>query len=225
MRPSSSIKIISDNKVKKDKHLKAQNLEAENRKREIELENSKKEQKLKEENDLLVKRKVNYLEEEKRKSLEDIQQIKNPVVISFAGDESLAGYKYVELKQRVHVSRSNMLEARVEVLNPWYIWFAKLSGTLFFIFILTRLAGEERDLIASFTFITIFQSILGETDMTLFIDFFCQDIPLVTAISFLIAVGFKDYENFYENKTRTNLYILFGMSICGLFLSSMLFAY
>ena len=133
--------------------------------------------------------------------------------------------KYVELKDRVETARSNMLENRASVVNIWYILLAKMSGTLFFIFILIRLAGEERDLIASFTFIPIFRMIFGYSDMLLFIDFFFQDIFIVTAISFLIAFGFKNYSSFFENETRTNLYLLFGFSILGLFLSSMLFAY
>jgi len=225
MRTTSSIEIINGNKAKKEERKKVQDLEVLNKQKEINLENEKKAQKLKEEKNLLVKEQIKYLENEREESIQSIQKIKNPVIISFSGDEALAGMKYVELRERVEIARSNMLDARESIANIWYILLAKVSGTLFFIFILIRLAGEERDLIASFTFIPIFRMLFGESDMSLFIDFFLQDIPLVTAISFLIAFGFKNYSGFFENETRTNLYLLFGFSILGLFLSSMLFAY
>ena len=225
MRAKSAISIISDNKQKRDEKIRAKNFEESNKKKEVELENLKKEEELKNEERKIKKRQLDYLVEEKNKLLNAINELKNPVVISFSADESVAGSKYIELKSKVENTRQKLLESRTKVISFQYILLAKFSATLFFLFILIRLSAENIELIESFVFLTIFQSILGSNNMALFLDLFLQDIPLISAISFVIAIGFKDYKSFFEDKTRTNLYILFCISVIGLFLSSMLFSY
>lgn len=225
MRTSSTLDILSQNKQKRNEQIKDENLQKQNKQKEFELENEKKAQKLKEEKRALKEEHINYLEDEKIRMQEDIQRIKNPVTISFSGDEAVAGRKYVQLKNKVEIISEERLQARTKALNIKYIFFIKLAATLLFVFILMRLAGEEQDLIASFTYISVFTLLIGENNMALFFDFVVQDIALVSAIAFAIAASFKDYDGFYETKTRTKLFVLFGFSLIGLFVSAMLFAY
>lgn len=220
---SNVLSIISNNIEMRNRELKQKQVEQDNKQKEIELENAKKSEKLRVEERELKNRHIDYLETQRQKLKQELKEYKNPVVISFSSDEFTSGKKYLELKDKVESTRAKMLEARTNIISSWYIFFSKIGATLFFIFILIRLSSGNEELIESFTFLTVFQNILGEE--ALFLDFFFQDIPLISAISFLIAVGFRDYDSFFTKKTRTNLYIAFVISIFGLFISSMLFSY
>lgn len=225
MRAKSVLSIISKNREKQVNEDKAKRQEELNKRKELELVNAKKAQELKEQERELKDKELAYLENKKSQILDEMKEFKNPFLVSFSGDELIAGAKYIELKNKVERVRKQMHESRSKVIDSKYILLSKLSATLFFIFILVRLTAENRELIESFTFINIFQSVLGESDFPLMLDFFAQDTFLISAISFAIALGFRDYKSFFEKDTRTKLYILFCSSIVGLFCSSLLFSY
>lgn len=96
---------------------------------------------------------------------------------------------------------------------------------IFFIFILTRLAADNISLLESFVMLSVFRELYGVSKISLFADMVLQDYLIVLAISFIIAVSFKNSEAFFDAKLKTKLLYGFGIGIVGLFISSMLFTY
>lgn len=225
MRPFSSLNIIAENLLKKDEQSKQAEREAEEKRRSEDLEHEKRTQKLNEKEVQVINKKIDFLNSEKENLMNCIDESVNPLVISFIGDENVVADKYIHLKNKIEAVQNDRNNIRVNSLSITQIFLAKLSATLFFIFILIRLASENTELIESFVFISIFQNIFGASMMTLYIDLVLQDYPLVIAISYIIAISFKNYDSFYLNTTRTKLFFTFGFFIAGLFVSSMLFSY
>jgi hypothetical protein len=170
-------------------------------------------------------KKIEYLEAKQTNLLSNIRNIKNPVVISFSADEQIAGKKYKELKNKVDATRLELLNIRHSVLKPWQIFLTKVCTTVFFIFILSRLAGENKELIESLTFIDVFQNLLQYSKISLFLDFLLQDLFIVASISYAIAMTMKNSTTFLRPETKTTLFWALGFSAIGLFISSMLFSY
>lgn len=225
MRPFSSVNIIAENLLKKDEQLQQEKREAEEKTLKEKIEHEKNVQKLKEKELLIINKKVDFLNDERADVLTRIENCVNPIAISFIGDENIVADKYIHLKNKIQIVQNDRDNIRAVSLNITQIMLAKLSATLFFIFLLIRLASENTELIESFVFISIFQGIFGISMMTLYIDLVLQDYPLVIAISYIIAISFKNYDSFYLNSTRTKLFFAFGFFVMGLFVSSMLFSY
>ncbi len=225
MKSYSSMDIIAENILKKELQTKKEETEAKEQKRKRDVEHEKEVQKRKDKELQTINKKIAYLNDEKTNLLTRIEEYKNPIAISFIGDESVLADKYISLKEKTKTVQNDRDTIRVNTLSITQIFLTKLSATLFFIFILIRLASENTELIESFVFVSIFQSIFGASMMTLYIDLVLQDYPLVIAISYIIAISFKNYDSFYLNSTRTKLFTAFGFFIIGLFVSSMLFSY
>ncbi|WP_428739384.1 hypothetical protein [Sulfurimonas sp.] len=225
MRPFSSINILRENLIQQNAEHEQRKQQLEEQKLKDKIEHEKQVQKLKEKEQEMIHKKIAFLDEEKNNILSRIKECHTPVVISFLGNENAVADKYIQLKkqiQTVEIARDEMKAISLSILQ---IFLAKLSATLFFIFLLVRLASENTELLENFVFISIAQMLFGESMMTLYIDLVLQDFPLVIAISYIIAISFKSYKNFYLNTTRTKLFIAFGVFIFGMFLSSILFAY
>jgi hypothetical protein len=225
MRPFRSLSIIANNIIKQDVKLQQEQREAAEKKHQEDIEYEKRAQKLKEQDRKMLKEKITFLEKERNDLLKHIEDYTNSVTISFIGEEEVVADEYIYLKDTIQTVTQSRDNTRVNSLTKVQILLAELAATAFFIFILIRLASENDDLLYSFVFLSIFQGIFGESMMTLYADLVLQDYPLVLAISYIIAISFKDYDSFYSTKIRKKLFYALGFFIIGLFVSSMLFSY
>ena len=154
--------------------------------------------------------------------IKDIANLNNPVSANFNSDYEVASQKYVYLLEGAEEANKNVMEIRARVLPLPKIFALEASVAILFIVIIMRLIGENETLLESFTFVTAFQYIFsGLTGLLL--DFFIQDIFLITSISMAISLLCKDSDYIYSNDVvKHSLYVFIG-AIIGLFISSILY--
>ena len=145
------------------------------------------------------------------------------VVCNFNSDYETASLKYYLLKEEVEGAHARLLNIRASVLSYWQIIALKVSVAMLFIVIIMRLIGENTLLLESFTYVVLFQLIFdGITALVL--DFFIQDVALISAISTAISLLYKDSDYMYSKDVINHSTYVFIGSIVGLFVSSVLYS-
>lgn len=225
MKNYNYLKALSENFFKDESQRKQEERDSEEINRQNDLDYEERSMKLQKKEQDLAKKKIVIFKEEESVLLEDIKCTKSPVNINFDGNEDLVADRYIHLKKSIPILEIKRDEIRAESLSKAQIILAEFAATAFFIFILTRLAADNIDLIKSFVFVSTFENLYGLSTMTLYADMVLQDYPIVLAISYIAAISFKNNDGFFHPKLKTKLLYAFGFFIIGLFVSSMLFSY
>jgi len=184
-----------------------------------ELENKQAQEKKKR---ALLSEDIKNTKDDTQSVIKEIALLNNPVITNFNSDYEVASKKYVELLESTEKANKNVMQIRARVLPLSKIFALEASVAILFIVIIMRLIGENETLLESFTFVTVFQYIFsGLTGLLL--DFFIQDMFLITSISMAISLLFKDSDYIYSEKVvQHSLYGFIG-AIIGLFISSILY--
>jgi hypothetical protein len=215
---------INTNIEKITKLKKAEDLEKQNQVLAKNNENEKKALKLKKEQKEINDDEILLLETEVEKEITVLNGISNVVSVSFDSNEEMEANKYVRLTGQMEKIQTNIDNITGNVLSIYYLFWFKIATTTLVIFLFIRAAGEDDTLIKSFLYLNIFES-LFEQDYAFYIDLLIQDILIVTAIAFSIAIVARDYDSFFSLKIRSRIIIAFLISVIGLFVSSSLYNY
>jgi len=225
MSTYNKIKLLTNGLFKEEFQLKQEQREHHANTRQNDLEYEKKSLNLQKQEQELAHKKIEIFKKEEKLLLDDIAQLHTPVQINFESNEELVANRYIYLKNTIPKMEEERDALRAKTLTKTQIILAEFAAMIFFIFILTRLAAENISLLESFVMLSVFRELYGVSKISLFADMVLQDYLIVLAISFIIAVSFKNSEAFFDAKLKTKLLYGFGIGIIGLFISSMLFSY
>lgn len=224
MRPLRELKNISArNKVKHEQHLKQKEIEEKNIANELLLKEEKKQEELKKEQRELNKKELKFLTSQKQELLTKMANFKNPVHVNFSNTYEVASVKYKLLKDNTEKYRESMLDSRENVLSNGNIFLLKLSATILFVFIITRIVMDNEQLLESLTYVTLFYP-LFENMTGIVLDFILQDIVLISACAFFVSIVFRNSKLIYSNDIIKYSSISLLISIAGLLLSSVLYS-
>ena len=211
----------NSNQLKKEKEL--QNAKDKELANERELQRIEKAIAQKGEKRALVDSEIKYQEDGIKKALRGISELESPIVCNFNSDFQTASLKYYKLKTEIEDAHARLLNIRASVLSYWQIIALKASVAILFIVIIMRLIGENTLLLESFTYVVLFQ-LMHDGIIALVLDFFIQDVALISAISTAISLLYKDSDYMYsKDVTKHSTYVFIG-SIVGLFVSSILYS-
>ena len=225
MSTYNKIKSLTNSLFKEELELQQEQREHHANSRQNDLEYEKKSLHLQKQEQELAYKKIEIFKEEEKLLLDDIAQLHAPVQINFESNEELVANRYIYLKNNIPRMEEERDALRAKTLTKTQIILAEFAAMIFFIFILTRLAADNISLLESFVTLSVFRELYGVSKISLFADMVLQDYLIVLAISFIIAVSFKNSEAFFDAKLKTKLLYGFGIGIVGLFISSMLFTY
>ena len=225
MKNYNHYKTLAVNLFKEEQQLKKERREYDQNNRQFNLDYDEKSLELQKQEQDIAHRKITIFKEEEKLLLDEIQDMQFPVNINFDGNEDLVADRYIYIKNIIPNVEKKRDKLRAQTLTKAQIILAEFAAMIFFIFILTRLAVDNINLLEGFVLLTLFRDLYGYSMMTLFADMVIQDYLIVLAISYIAAISFKDNEAFYDTKLKTKLLYSFGFFVVGLFVSSMLFSY
>ena len=225
MKNYNHYKTLAVNLFKEEQQLKKERREYDQNNRQFNLDYDEKSLELQKQEQDLAQRKITVFKEEEKLLLDEIQDMQFPVNINFDGNEDLVADRYIYIKNIIPDVEKKRDKLRAQTLTKAQIILAEFAAMIFFIFILTRLAVDNVNLLEGFVLLTLFRDLYGYSMMTLFADMVAQDYLIVLAISYITAISFKDNDAFYDTKLKTKLLYSFGFFVIGLFVSSMLFSY
>ncbi len=193
--------------------------------RQSDIDYEKRSLKFKEKETDVAKEKVEVLKEKETFILKEKDKLENPVNVNFTGNEDLVADRFVFLKEAIANLEIQIALKRVNTITKSQLVVLEFTATVTFIFILSRLAVENIDLLKMFVLVSTFQDIYGYSDMAFYADMVVQDYGIMLSSSYFLAVIFMENEDFYTSDTKIKMFYAFCVFAIGLLISSLLFSY